>query len=157
MTRHQHFLNCLETPCPGSSRATEAVIAASRGHHTRRAWALLERPWATPAGLVPQPCLGSVGTPACWWPCSHRHHFLLQQPHAHGWRFCSRACCQLTMTWGGLQSLYIRLVIFKTSTAMLSPKPRRESHTEADQIKTVPSTPGAGAEITPCNYNVVNL
>lgn len=47
--------------------------------------------------------------------------------------------------------------VFKTSTAMLSPRPCRELCMEADQIKTVPSTPGAGAEITPCNYNVVNL
>lgn len=40
---------------------------------------------------------------------------------------------------------------------MLSPKPNRELHTEVDQIKTVPSTLGARAEITPYNYNVVNL
>lgn len=61
------------------------------------------------------------------------------------------------VTRGALQTLHIRLVILKTSTAMLSPKPSRELHTEADQITTVPSTLGAGAEIIPCNYNVVNL
>ena len=54
-------------------------------------------------------------------------------------------------------SLYILLGTFKVSRAMLSPKPNRELRTEVDQIKTVPSTLGAGAEITPYNYNVVNL
>lgn len=64
---------------------------------------------------------------------------------------------KLAVTWGVLQSLHIRLVILKTSTAMLSLKPSRELHMETDQITTVPSTLGAGAEIIPCNYNVVNL
>lgn len=64
---------------------------------------------------------------------------------------------KLAVTWGALQSLHIRLVILKTSTAMLSLKPSRELHMETDQITTVPSTLGAGAQIIPCNYNVVNL
>lgn len=126
------------------------------GHCITRGQTFPKRPWATPPGLAPKPYLGSVGTHTHWWPCSH-HHFLLRWPHAHGCRSYSQTCRQLAMTRGWLQSLYICLVIFKTGTAILSPKPSRELQMEADQIKTVPSTPGAGAEITPCNYNVVNL
>lgn len=107
---------------------------------------------ATPPALAPNPCLRGLGARSCWWPPPPIFSLATMCP-----RFRSRACCQLAVIWGGLQSLYIRLVIFKTSTVMLSPKPSRELHMEADQIKTVPSTQGAGAEITPCNYNVVNM
>lgn len=49
---------------PGWGRVTGDIIATGWGHHSHRAWALAEPPWAAPPGLAPDPCLGNVGTHA---------------------------------------------------------------------------------------------